>query len=317
MGMTFAITGAAGFIGNATVNAALHRGHKVRALVRKNTPSLPEGIETIELDLSSDRNSIERSLSGVDAVIHAAGRMRSDRQTATQETVQATELLLSCLSNAAPNARLVLVSSIAVYDADARDINEDTLLEMHPETRDAYAQAKLAQEACLHHFIGECWIARPGAVYGPGRLWNAHLGFHAGPLLIRLGKSGEIPLIYVENCAEALVIAAETPIPNNDHRALNLIDGQLPDRSQFLSVLGHVAPRIQLPFPSKLLSVIGTGLGLIPGLSDRLPGLLRPRTLHARIGEKYYSNARAEKELGWHSRVSFDCAMRTSLETGK
>lgn len=317
MGLTIAITGAGGFVGKATVAAAMRRGHSVRALVRNETPGFPPSVECIVLDLSVDEARLADALNGVDAVIHAAASMSGDAETAARDTVRATEILLRAMGEAAPDARLVLVSSIAVYDADAREIDEDTPLETRPLARDVYAQAKLAQEACLKGYGGESWIARPGAVFGANHLWNAHLGFRIGPLLIRLGEAGEVPLINIDNCAEALVVAAETPVPGDSPRAINLLENDLPDRGRYLAALGRSAPRFQLPLPWKVISALGSALGLFPGLGRRLPGLLQPRTLRARMGEKRYSSARAEQELHWCSRQPFENVMRAAVEASQ
>lgn len=314
MGLSIAITGAGGFIGSACVDAALARGHDVRALMRRDTPELAPNVARILLDLSKDKDQLARALQGVDAVIHTAASMQGDAETMARDTLKATENLLNAMRRSAPDARLVLVSSITVYDADAVEINEDTPLDPSPKDRDGYAQAKRAQEACLESHDGETWIARPGAVFGPHRLWNAHLGLRIGPLLIRLGGPGEVPVIDRESCAQALVIAAETPVPGDRSRALNLVACDLPDRARYLAALGQAAPRFQLPFSWKILGFSGTCLGMIPGLKSRLPGLLRPRTLNARMGEKRYSNARAQHDLDWQPQQSFESTMHTALE---
>ncbi|MCF3593741.1 NAD(P)-dependent oxidoreductase [Rhodobacteraceae bacterium LMO-12] len=317
MGLTIAITGAGGFIGTACVNAALKRGHHVRALIRRDTPDFAPEVSRILLDLSKDEAKLASALKGVDAVIHTAASLRGNPETMARDTVKATENLLNAMRKSAPDARLVLVSSITVYDADAFEITEDTPLDPSPTSRDIYAQAKLAQEACLKAYDGETWIARPGAVFGPHHLWNAHLGHCIGPLLIRLGGPGEIPAISVENCADALVLAAETPVTGNSPRALNLVDSDLPDRTRYLAALGNAAPRFQLPLSWKIPAVVGKFLSMAPPLANRLPGLLHPRTLRARMGEKRYSNARAEQDLNWHPRQPFEATMRTAVEASQ
>ena len=315
MGLTIAITGAGGFIGAATVETALRRGHQVRALVRRDGQGdFPPEVEVIALDLAGDPDMLAHALDQVDAVIHLAASMSGKPGRAARDTVTATENLLAGITENAPEARLVLVSSIVVYDAKARDITEDTALDLRPQDRDTYARAKLAQEAKLDAYAGETWIARPGAVFGPGRLWNAHLGPKFGPLLLRLGSDGELPLLTLDNCAEALVMMAETPVGGDSPRAVNLVESDLPTRERFLKVLDPVAPRFQLRFPWRLLLVAGMVLGLIPSLRRRLPGLLQPRTLRARYGAKSYSNARAESDLPWRSRKPFENAMNSAIE---
>ncbi|UYV38733.1 NAD(P)-dependent oxidoreductase [Rhodobacteraceae bacterium D3-12] len=311
MGLTIVITGAAGFIGQATVAAALRHGHHVRAITRRPTDLFPNPVETIALDLAEPTDTLDHALDQADVVIHAAASMSGDPARTARDTLTATQNLLTAMQQTAPRARLVLLSSITVYDATATTITEDTPLDPHPTRRDTYAQAKLAQEAALAGTPIETWIARPGAVFGPGRIWNAHLGPTFGPLLLRLGSAGELPLLTRESCAEALIKAAETPVPGGGHHPLNLVADDLPTRARFLAALGPHAPRLSLPFPWTLLALVGTLLSPLP---IRLPGLLRPRTLRARFGAKTYSNARAQSALGWRAGQPFENAMRAALE---
>ena len=156
------------------------------------------------------------AFAGVDAVIHAAAAMSGDEARMQRDTVTATEKTMQAVAKAKV-ARVVLVSSLSVYGTGALRagalVDEDTPLERCPALRDAYCRAKLAQEiAALDGARAsgtDLCILRAGAVWGPGRLWNAHLGLALGPVLLRLGKDGQIPLIHVETCAEALVRAAE------------------------------------------------------------------------------------------------------------
>ncbi|MDU8926232.1 NAD(P)-dependent oxidoreductase [Alisedimentitalea sp. MJ-SS2] len=306
MGLTITITGAGGFIGRACVDAAIARGHQVRALIR-SAATFPEGVEQITCDLSSDADYLIKSITGSDVVIHTASSMSGDPALAQRDTLAATRNLVAAMAETKP--RLVLLSSIAVYDADARAISEDTTLDPHPETRDAYAQSKIAQEALLNDAEIETWIARPGAVFGPNRLWNAHLGQQLGPIFLRMGDATQIPVIDIESCARALIHAAETPAPEGK-RAINLVSDNLPNARAFLTALGPGAPGTQLPFPRQIPAFIGR---LFRPLPIRLPGLLQPRTLTARFGPKTYSNTRAKADLNW-SPAPWSDALQTAQE---
>lgn len=309
-----AITGARGFLGRATIHAALRAGHDVIALTRKpsGTP-LPEEVEEIPLDLADPNAPLADALAGCDAVIHAASAMSGDAALWRRDTVQATANLLSALKHVEPRPRLVLVSSIAVYDATAPRIDEDTPLEARPATRDGYTRSKLAQEALLDGYDGDVWIARPGAIFGPGRIWNAHVGPRLGPLLIRLGNRGEIPLVGLATTASALVTMAETR-PPEQVRPVNLVAGDLPDRRRFLAALGRARPRVILPLPWRVLMLPARLLSLLPGLGRYLPGLLRPRVLAFRMAPKSYSAERARSELNWADDQPFENAVRAALE---
>lgn len=286
------ITGAAGFIGRATVEQARARGHEVRALIR-SPANFASDISIFEADLTTPEPTLTDALTGVDAVIHCAAALSSDPAIWQRDTVQATQNLLTALTAIAPQARLVLLSSIVVYDAAAPRICATTALEPHPQTRDGYTRSKCAQEALLAGLPNPHWIARPGAVFGPGRAWNSHhLGPRIGPLLLLLGR-GEQPIIDVTSCAEALVRAAETP-PTAANTLL-LTASDLPSPRAYLRALGPAAPRLVLPLPWRALAALGRLFSGLPGL----PGLLRPRILRARMGPKRYDNSAAITALGW------------------
>ncbi|MDQ2093157.1 NAD-dependent epimerase/dehydratase family protein [Rhodalgimonas zhirmunskyi] len=307
-----AITGARGFLGRATVAAALARGHDVIALSRGKGAPLPDQVADIPLDLADPTAPLSDVLHSCDAVIHTAAAMSGDPILWQRDTIKATSNLLTALSKLSPKPRLVLVSSIAVYDATATQITETTPLEPYPDARDGYTRSKLAQEALLANYAGEVWIARPGAIYGPGRLWNAHIGLHLGPLLLRLGNRGEIPLAGIAPTAQALVTMAETA-PEQSPRAVNLVDTDLPDRPRFLAALGPAAPRMTVPLSWRVLMPLARLAARIPGLAPRLPGLLQPRTLAFRMAPKSFPAARAQAELDWPS-THFETALQTAQE---
>ena len=77
MTMKILVTGATGFIGSRIVELALESGHDVRALVRTLPGKSPakDSIEYFAGDLL-DPSSLAATSEGVDAVIHAAARVR-------------------------------------------------------------------------------------------------------------------------------------------------------------------------------------------------------------------------------------------------
>ena len=87
MGLTLVITGAGGFIGRATVAAALRHGHTVRALVRRDDILFPPEVELHVVDLARDAPQIAHALHGADAVIHAAAAMSGDAAITARDTL--------------------------------------------------------------------------------------------------------------------------------------------------------------------------------------------------------------------------------------
>jgi nucleoside-diphosphate-sugar epimerase len=242
-------------------------------------------------------------------VVHCAASLTGDSAAHQRDTVGATQTLVQAIKAQPTPPRLVLVSSLVVYDyeglAPGSEITESTPLAQ--SGRDAYATAKLAQEAAAR-VLPSAWLLRAGIIYGPGRSWNAHIGAGLGPVLVRIGGAGELPLIHVQDCAEAMIHAAVTP--PNGARALNIVGDDLPDRTRFLTA--HRAsgwPRLTLPLPWQVLLALSKILQPIPGL----PGLLRPGPIKARMMPLSYSNAAAKAALGWSPRIPFEAGMAASL----
>ncbi len=330
--LTVAVTGAAGFVGRATVAALRARGHAVRALLRRadQAPAAwgadPRvAVHALDLGAPAAGPALAAALQGVDAVIHAAAAMGGDDAAQARDTLAPTQALLAALAGMAPPPRLVLVSSYSVYDLAAlpegRPLDETAPLEIHGGGRDAYARAKLAQERMARAAAAEglpVWLLRPGAIFGPGRLWNAHLGHPVGPLLLQLERAGEVPVAWIGHVAEALARAAErAPEGPGGVEAVNVLDDDRPDRAAYLAELRKGGwPTAVLPLPWRWLAALGRLLAArAPArLARKLPGLLRPETLAARMRPVTHDNAALHARLGWAPTRRFAEAMAAARQ---
>jgi dihydroflavonol-4-reductase len=109
-----AITGATGHVGVTLSRLLLSRGHRVRAIVRKNVEGL-KGLEVEKVD-GDLRNpeSLARAFRGADVVFHAAARIsitRADMALVTETNVAGTRNVLAACRQSAVR-RLVHFSSI-------------------------------------------------------------------------------------------------------------------------------------------------------------------------------------------------------------
>ena len=295
--LTLLITGASGFLGRACVSAALARGHKVRALSRHAT-TWPDGVEAIVADLSE---GLEASLlTGVDAILHTAASVSNDADALSRDTIWATERLVAGAETAKVPPLVVLASSIAVYDGDATGvIDEATALEPDLGAREAYVGAKCAQEVALCQSGLRGWCLRIGALYDDERRWNAHIGAKRAALLVSLGRKGEVPLLHVQDAAEAMVRAAETA-PDGPCEALNIVETAPPSRAEYIAQEHN---GLHVPLPWQLLVPFAWLTNAL--LGQRAPGLLRPKVLRARMQAVSYSNDRAKARLGWLPQKQF------------
>lgn len=285
------VTGANGFLGRACVDAALQRGHSVRALVR-GAASFPEGVEAVVCDLAEGCDAAW--LEDIDAVIHTAASVSNDAEDLARDTVRATRVLIGAAEAVKAPPLMVLACSIAVYDAGvAGTVDESSAIETIPEKREPYVGAKLAQEDMLCQSALRGWCMRIGALYDSERRWNAHIGVRKGPLLVSLGRAGDVPLVHVSDAAEAMIRAAETA-PDKACEAVNIIESTLPSRAAFMA---SEHKGLHLPLHWRLVLPLAILAEAV--LGPRAPGLLRPRVLRARMQAVSYPNERAKARLGW------------------
>jgi nucleoside-diphosphate-sugar epimerase len=124
--MKVLVTGASGFIGRATCEELVRRGHEVVALVRR-TGSEPPGTQAQIGDLTDAASLQEGVLSQrADAVIHLAAEIASQRDARKvwEVNVDGTRRLLeACQADGAP--RFVLASTVVTGDAHGELLEPD------------------------------------------------------------------------------------------------------------------------------------------------------------------------------------------------
>jgi nucleoside-diphosphate-sugar epimerase len=327
--MKLLVTGANGFLGRFVVDEALRRGHAVRAMVRSKASAANagwDGDEPVELavaDLRSRRGLIE-AVSGVDAVLHLAAAKSGDVYAQYGGTVVATENLLWAMDQASVK-HIVHVSSFAIYDwlrmRGGSVVDENAPLETDAFERDAYAHTKLVQERLVReHAAANGWtwtVLRPGMIIGPDNLWGARVGTQGKRLWVRFGAGARLPVTYVENIAEAIVLAAEREAAAG--QVLNIVDDETPTQRQYVSLLRkRTTPRprvIGLPWfgirsAARLAWLTNR---LLLGNRARLPGILIPCRVHARFKPLKYTNRKAREVLGWKPRYSLVEAIDRSM----
>ncbi len=326
------VTGATGFLGTQVVGVARARGHEVVAVVRpaSPTPDLGTGVSTARVDLRS-REGLAESLAGVDSVIHLAAAKSGDFSHQFVGTVVATENLLEAMAVAGVE-QLVGISTFSVYDYRAIPagslLDETSPIDTEPAGRDEYARTKLVQEELYRRFAAgngrgprRTVIIRPGMIYGPDNLWHALLGAELGPAFLRIGSKAVLPMTHVENCAEAIVLAAERlaePSSPVAGEVINIVDDDLPTQAEYVAA---VAARTDVPASDTVpWPVVRTGAEVLAAVNRTLlsgrakfPGIAVPDRLYARFKPLRYSNDKARRLLGWRPRHGLIDGIERSL----
>jgi nucleoside-diphosphate-sugar epimerase len=155
-------------------------------------------------------------------------------------------------------------------------------------------------------------------LYGRENLFNARVGVKAGSRRwLRTGARAHIPLNYVENCAQAILLAAEKPAATG--QILNVVDDNSPTQKEYAELIAkRTTPRpkiIGVPWPiMRGLAAAAEGFNrLFLGGKAKIPGIFIPSRLHARCRPLKYSNAKIKSVLDWSPRYSLVQALDRSV----
>jgi nucleoside-diphosphate-sugar epimerase len=217
---------------------------------------------------------------------------------------------------------VVLVSSFGVYGVASLErgaqVDESTPIELHPELRDTYSYSKLKQEQLFweyqqkHGF--QLVVLRPGVIYGPGGgAFSNRVGLQVGPVFFHLGGRNLLPLSYVDNCAEAIAVAA-----GHDHSAgqvYNVHDDNLPTASRYLSEYRRRVKRIpSIRLPYFATRMLATSLEAYHRRSEgQLPAIITRYKAAAAWGGNRFDNSKLHA-LGWRQLVPTNEAMARTFE---
>lgn len=328
--MKLLVTGSTGFLGQAVVRDALRLGHDVRAAVRPATevdrvwPERDDKLEIVRIDLRR-KQGLADACRGVDAVVHLAAVKMGDFYDQMLGTVVATENLLAAMDEAGCD-RLVLCSTFSVYDymrpRSGRVVDESFPIEPDPDARDEYARTKLIQEQMAREHAEQhglrLTVVRPGVIYGPDNLLNGWTGQQLGATRwARVGANAQIPLTYVDHCANAHVLAATLDAAVG--QTYNVVDDDPPKQKHYIKLLQRKLtphPKV-IPINWTLARTVARCGWLFNkfclGGKAKVPSILVPCRLHARAKPYRYSNAKLRDELGWAMRHTLEEAVDRSL----
>lgn len=219
--MKVVITGGAGFIGRATVRAAVEAGHTVRIVSRDAWPSGSMferlGVDVVTGD-AQDPAVIDRALRGMDALVQGAATYRYDRKAAPVMANNAA--LARTILEAAGRAgtpKVVDISSLVVFALGHSPVTEDTPLTTadQPGWSDPYLRSKVESEL-VGRELEAGGLPRvtihPGTVIGPE---DTAMGTSSGFITNLLAGGATIdsraPWVDVRDVARAVVRGLDRP----------------------------------------------------------------------------------------------------------
>jgi nucleoside-diphosphate-sugar epimerase len=310
---TALVTGATGLVGTHVVQRLQRDGWQVRALVRdagRAGALAHAGVELATGDIL-DAASFTAAARRCDIVCHAAAAVTpvGGWEAYSRPNIDGTRNAIAAAS--AAGARLVHVSSVAVYGPSARyatggATSEDTPLAPLPE-RAYYARSKRDSEGLViqAHATGRLWATalRPAVVYGPHDRQFV-------PRVARRARHGFVPLIaggrttlsivHAANVADGIVRAATSQVAGG--RAYNLANDFDVTVAEFLRLAGRgmgVTLRM-IPLPDVAAR---TAFNLFKLAAPLILGSQFDVTALAAYDfvtrDNPFTSERARRELGW------------------
>jgi nucleoside-diphosphate-sugar epimerase len=130
---------------------------------------------------------------------------------------------------------------------------------------------------------------------------------------MHLGGSNQLPLTFVDNCAEAIVLAGVKP--GIDGEVFNVVDDELITSKELLAAYKTVVKpfySVRVPYP------VAFALSRIwENYSQRSQGQLPPAFNRRRCSAEWkgnrFSNAKIRHRLGWRPLVSMNEALEAFL----
>ena len=312
--MTVLVTGASGFLGQATAAAVHDAGHEVRTFQRR--PSGVPGVSDV-LGSMTDPDALRRAVDGVEAVVHLAAKvsLAGDPADFVRVNVDGTRALVDAARQAGVR-RFVFVSSPSVAHTGSSLVGAGAGPAEPARARGDYARTKAAAElvALGADAPGFAVVAvRPHLVWGPG---DTQL---VGRIVDR-ARTGRLPVLdsgaalidtlYVDNAASAMVAALTHAADDGVHgNAYVVTNGEPRPVAELLAGIctasGVPAPRLHVP-----AGVARAAGSLVEAVWRVRPGQDEPpmtRFLAEQLSTAHwFDQRRTRRDLEWAPAVSID-----------
>ncbi|ASB48880.1 NAD-dependent epimerase/dehydratase family protein [Alkalitalea saponilacus] len=297
------VTGANGLLATNIIKLLIEKGYSVIGLLRRAESYIgmtDKKLTLVEGDFTNS-STLDRILPQCDAVIHAAALTSqgiSSYQPYYEINVKATESLVkSSIKHQVKKFIYVSTANVFGYGTKTSPGNE-TRPQKHPFTLSNYAKSKAESEKRMAIYSGKIDII----TVNPTFLLGAYDGKPSSGRIILMALRKKIifyppggkNFIHVEDAAEGVIKAMKIGKPNENY----LLAGENLSYYEFLKKLINITGQksILVRIPSLVLKIAGFFGSLLQksGIAADL-NLVNAKILTI---ENYYSNDKAEKNLG-------------------
>ncbi len=321
------VTGANGLIGRHLVRRLLQQGTRVRIFVRRQPPSEFMNDSNVEVFLGDlgDPAAVERAVDGTEIVYHVGATMSGNADDHERGTVSGTRNIVE--SALRHDARLVYISSLSCLHAAAASghgavVTEDWPIEPSPAKRGAYTQAKTEAEKIVRDAVRDrnlpAVLLRPGRVFGPGAsLLTPDVARRIRNYFVILGDgTRELPLVYVEDVVDAIVLAAKKN--KFDGSVFHIVDQARITQNQLVQdhVLKNARNAKVIHVPTSIVYSLALGLEVLGKALRRAPPLSIYRVKSA-LARMQFDCTMAEREIDWRPRVGIASGLQETMATGR
>jgi len=311
---TALVTGATGLVGMHLVQRLQRDGWQVRALVRDaaRAGSLSRADVTLATGDILEPTGFARAARKCDVVFHTAAVItpRGGWEAYRRPNVEGTRNAIAAAVSA--KAKLVHVSSVAVYGADDRYSadgrpTDESVAPGHIPESSYYARSKRESEDLVFEAqrSGALWATavRPCVVYGPhDRQFVPRLArmLRRGIGPVVAGGHTIVPIVHAANVADGLVRAAAHDDANG--KAFNLAnDFPLSVASFYRCAAEGMGTNVRIVSVPMFLARIAVGVfqRVVPMVvGDRFNSVTKA-SLDFIARDNPFSSERARRELGW------------------
>ncbi len=305
------VTGATGFLGRRLVDRLLADGHNVTALVRSHEHGLPSAVTTIPGQLPDDADALDTGLARIDVIFHLAAFVSFDPHQSDRllhVNAEGTRVILSAARDAGV-AKTVVVSSACTIGLARRSnslLDESTPTNPTLLQRNPYMCSKCAAEAYAIEAAAKglnVIIVNPTTVFGPG-----DRSLNSGTLVKQVAESAVVPVpaggsnvVNIDDVIEGILAAACKGQPGARYilGGENLYFSEI--YRQIANVVGRAPLFVSVPrFAKPAMTALAWAIQRITGSR-----LITPQIVADTFAFKFFSSARAERELGWKARRTF------------